>query len=82
MLVFVMRALAESMKAFPHFNASLAPDGKQIILKDYIHIGFAVDTPNGLVVPVVRDVDTLSVFEVKQAIVSFSVKARRAVNPS
>ena len=57
LLVFVMKALVASLKAFPRFNASLETSGERLILKNYFHIGVAVDTPNGLVVPVIRDVD-------------------------
>jgi pyruvate dehydrogenase E2 component (dihydrolipoamide acetyltransferase) len=77
LLVFVMRALAESLREFPQVNASLSPDGKELIFKSYIHIGFAVDTPEGLVVPVIRDVATKSVMALSQEIVALSGKARR-----
>lgn len=76
MLVFVIRALVESLKAFPHFNASLSPCGTTLIVKEYIHIGFACDTPDGLVVPVIRNVENLSVFELASQIVVMSEKAR------
>ena len=56
LLPFLMKAVATAMKQFPEFNSSLAPDGENLILKQYCHLGFAADTPNGLVVPVVRDV--------------------------
>ena len=56
-LVFLMKAAVGALRAYPTFNASLAADGQNIILKNYFHIGVAVDTPNGLVVPVIRDVD-------------------------
>jgi len=56
LLPFLMKAVATAMKQFPEFNSSLAPDGESLILKQYCHLGFAADTPNGLVVPVVRDV--------------------------
>ena len=52
-----MKAVVAALKEFPHFNASLSANGDQIILKKYFNIGVAVDTPNGLVVPVIRDVD-------------------------
>ena len=52
-----MKALVAAMKAYPEFNASLSSDGSSLILKKYFHIGIAVDTPNGLVVPVFKDVD-------------------------
>jgi len=57
MLGFLMKAAVVALKQFPEFNSSLSPDGETLVLKDYYHIGVAVDTPNGLVVPVVRDVD-------------------------
>ena len=63
---FVMKALAVVMKEFPQFNASLAADGQALIMKKYIHIGVAVDTPKGLLVPVIRDVDHKSVTEIAQ----------------
>lgn len=63
---FVMKALALIMKEFPQFNASLSPDGQSLIYKKYIHIGVAVDTPKGLLVPVIRDVDQKSVTEIAQ----------------
>ena len=76
LLVFVMRALAASLREFPQVNASLSPDGNELILKSYIHIGFAVDTPEGLVVPVIREVETKSVMELSKEIVALSGKAR------
>lgn len=75
-LVFIMKALVAGLKAFPNFNASLSPDGQKIIRKHYFNIGIAVDTPNGLVVPVVRDVDQKSIFELSQELMELSVKAR------
>jgi len=56
-LAFLMKGCVAALKAFPKFNASLSPDGESLILKRFYHIGVAVDTPNGLVVPVIRDVD-------------------------
>ena len=76
LLPLVMKAVAASLKAFPTFNASLSPEGDSLILKNYVHIGVAVDTPEGLVVPVVRDVDRLSVFELAEALQQLSQKAR------
>ncbi len=75
-LPFVMKAVAASLKAFPSFNASLAPGGDTLILKKYFHIGVAVDTPEGLVVPVIRDVDQKSVFELGAELVDVSQRAR------
>ncbi|WP_295687348.1 dihydrolipoyllysine-residue acetyltransferase [uncultured Nevskia sp.] len=57
LLPFVMKAVAKAMDAYPEFRASLSPDGESLIHKNYTHIGFAADTPNGLMVPVVREVD-------------------------
>ena len=71
-----MKALSASLKAHPTFNASLDPSLETLILKHYVHIGVAVDTPDGLVVPVVRDVDQKSVFEIAQELMDLSQKAR------
>lgn len=76
LLVFVMRALADSLRAFPQVNASLSSDGTELIRKSYIHIGFAVDTPEGLVVPVIRDVMAKSVMALATEIVTLSERAR------
>ncbi len=75
-LPFVMKAVAASLKAFPSFNASLAPSGDTLILKKYFHIGVAVDTPDGLVVPVIRDVDQKSVFDLAAELSDVSLRAR------
>ena len=75
-LSFQMIALARTLKAFPNFNASLSPDGEALIYKQYCHIGIAVDTPNGLVVPVFRDVDTKSVFDLAEEMMDVSKRAR------
>ena len=75
-LPFVMKAVASALKAHPTFNASLNPSGDTLILKKYFHIGVAVDTPEGLVVPVVRDVDQKSLFEIAQELSDLSQKAR------
>ena len=56
-LVFIMKAVVASLKAFPKFNSSLDSSGENLIMKQYFHVGVAVDTPDGLVVPVIRDVD-------------------------
>ena len=76
LLPFVMKAVAASLKAFPTFNASLAPNGETLILKRYCHVGVAVDTPEGLVVPVIRDVDRKSVFELAAELADVSQRAR------
>ncbi|MCO7223966.1 dihydrolipoyllysine-residue acetyltransferase [Pleionea sp. CnH1-48] len=75
-LAFIMKALVHTLKAFPRFNSSLANDGENIILKKYFHIGVAVDTPDGLVVPVVRDVDQKSVYQIANELGEMSAKAR------
>jgi len=75
-LVFVLKALAHVLREFPHMNASLAPDGEKLIVKKYINLGVAVDTPNGLVVPVVRDVDKKGVFELSEELMDISARAR------
>ncbi|MCD6045381.1 MAG: aceF [Gammaproteobacteria bacterium] len=75
-LVFIMKAVAAALKKMPQFNASLSADGASIVLKHYVHLGVAVDTPNGLVVPVVRDVDTKSVLELAAELASISERAR------
>ena len=75
-LVFIMKAVVTSLKAFPSFNASLSADGEELILKKYYHIGIAVDTPEGLVVPVIRDVDKKSLLELAQELGTVSQKAR------
>jgi pyruvate dehydrogenase E2 component (dihydrolipoamide acetyltransferase) len=73
---FVMKALASAMKEFPQFNASLSPDGQSLIYKKYLNIGVAVDTPNGLLVPVIRDVDKKSITEIAKDLTDKAQKAR------
>ena len=75
-LVFVLKAAANALRAFPTFNSSLSEDGESLILKKYIHIGVAVDTPNGLVVPVVRDVDQKGIHQLSRELLEISIKAR------
>ncbi|QLE87202.1 dihydrolipoyllysine-residue acetyltransferase [Shewanella sp. Scap07] len=75
-LVFMMKAVAKALQQFPVFNASLSADGESLIKKKYYHIGVAVDTPNGLVVPVVRDVDKKGIHELSAELMEISVKAR------
>ncbi|MEM9595972.1 MAG: dihydrolipoyllysine-residue acetyltransferase [Acidobacteriota bacterium] len=75
-LAFLLKACAATLREFPDFNASLHPDGDRLILKKYFHIGVAVDTPNGLVVPVIRDVDQKGLFQLADEVVAASVKAR------
>lgn len=75
-LVFMMKAVADALKAYPVFNTSLSADGESLIQKKYYHIGIAVDTPNGLVVPVVRDVDQKGIHELSKELLDISLKAR------
>ncbi|MEO2268028.1 pyruvate dehydrogenase complex dihydrolipoyllysine-residue acetyltransferase [Pseudoalteromonas sp. YIC-656] len=75
-LVFVMKAAAKALEEFPTFNSSLSEDGESLILKKYVHIGIAVDTPNGLVVPVVRDVNKKGIIELSRELMEISAKAR------
>ncbi len=75
-LVFIIKALAAALAQFPNFNASLSPDGASLIVKKYFHIGIAVDTPNGLVVPVLRDVLSKGLAEISAELTELSEKAR------
>ncbi|MGB0893210.1 MAG: dihydrolipoyllysine-residue acetyltransferase [Parashewanella sp.] len=75
-LVFMMKAAAKALLEFPVFNSSLSADGESLIKKKYVHIGIAVDTPNGLVVPVVRNVDKKGIIELSQELTDISIKAR------
>ena len=75
-LVFILKAAADALREFPAFNSSLSEDGESLILKKYIHIGVAVDTPNGLVVPVVRDVDQKGIHQLSRELLEISLKAR------
>jgi pyruvate dehydrogenase E2 component (dihydrolipoamide acetyltransferase) len=72
----MMKAVAKTLQDFPTFNSSLSPDGESLIQKQYYHIGVAVDTPNGLVVPVFRDVDKKGIVELSQELAEISAKAR------
>ena len=76
MLAFLMKAVVSAMQKYPDFNASLDADGATLVLKKYFHIGFAADTPNGLVVPVVRDVDKKGVIQIAQETGELAKKAR------
>ena len=76
MLAFLMKASVAALKKFPDFNASLDASGENLTLKKYFHIGFAADTPNGLVVPVIRDVDKKGVNEIAQESGELAKKAR------
>lgn len=75
-LVFIMKAAASALQAYPVFNSSLSESGESLIQKKYIHIGIAVDTPGGLVVPVVRDVDKKGIVELSRELMEISKKAR------
>lgn len=75
-LAFVMRACVQALQQFPTFCASLDSDAGQLVLKQYVNIGFAADTPNGLVVPVVADADRKDVFELARDLATLSDKAR------
>jgi len=75
-LSFLMRAVVSALKAFPTFNASLSTDGESLILKQYFHIGVAVDTDNGLVVPVIRDVDSKGIVQLAKELAEISARAR------
>jgi len=74
MLAFLIKACVAALKKFPDFNSSL--DGDQLVLKQYFHIGFAADTPNGLVVPVIRDADKKGVLQISQEMSELAKKAR------
>ncbi len=74
MLAFLIKASVAALKKFPDFNASL--DGDQIVLKQYFHIGFAADTPNGLMVPVIKDADKKGIFQISQEMGDLAKKAR------
>jgi pyruvate dehydrogenase E2 component (dihydrolipoamide acetyltransferase) len=75
-LVFLIKAAVASLKAFPSFNASLDDSGENLVYKKYFHIGIAVDTPDGLVVPVIRDADTKGLFQLAAELGEISKKAR------
>jgi pyruvate dehydrogenase E2 component (dihydrolipoamide acetyltransferase) len=75
-LAFIIRACALALGEMPHFKSSLSPDGEHLVLKHYTHIGFAADTPNGLVVPVIRDVDKKDLYEIARSLGELSERAR------
>ncbi|MGF1696670.1 pyruvate dehydrogenase complex dihydrolipoyllysine-residue acetyltransferase [Vibrio lamellibrachiae] len=75
-LVFIMKAVAKALEAFPSFNSSLSDDGESVILKKYVNVGIAVDTPNGLVVPVFKDVNKKGIYELSEELMAVSKKAR------
>jgi pyruvate dehydrogenase E2 component (dihydrolipoamide acetyltransferase) len=74
MLAFLIKAAVAALKKFPEFNASL--DGEQLVFKSYFHIGFAADTPNGLVVPVIKDADRKGILQISQEMSELARKAR------
>ena len=74
MLAFLIKACVAALKKFPDFNASI--DGEQLVLKQYFHIGFAADTPNGLMVPVIKDADKKGIFQISQEMSELAKKAR------
>jgi pyruvate dehydrogenase E2 component (dihydrolipoamide acetyltransferase) len=76
LLCFLLKAVVVALKQHPEFNASLAGDGESLVLKQYFHIGVAVDTPNGLVVPVIRDVDKKGLMELAQELGEVSARMR------
>jgi pyruvate dehydrogenase E2 component (dihydrolipoamide acetyltransferase) len=75
-LVFIIRACIAALQKFPRFNASLDPTGENLVFKKYFHIGFAADTPNGLVVPVIRDADRSDIYQLARSLGELSKKAR------
>jgi pyruvate dehydrogenase E2 component (dihydrolipoamide acetyltransferase) len=83
MLAFLIKASIAALRKFPEFNASLEPGGENLILKKYFHIGFAADTPNGLVVPVIRDADRKQVAEIARESAELAARAREGkLSPS
>lgn len=75
-LAFVLRACVKALQEFPQVNSSLDPSGQNLVLKKYMHLGFAADTPNGLVVPVIRDADKKDIYELARDLAALSEKAR------
>ncbi len=75
-LAFIVKAVAVALKKFPKFNSSLDAGGENLVMKKYYHIGIAVDTPNGLVVPVIRDANSKTVMEIAKEMTELSIKAR------
>jgi pyruvate dehydrogenase E2 component (dihydrolipoamide acetyltransferase) len=75
-LAFIVRACVKALQQFPLFNSSLDAGGENLVYKKYIHIGFAADTPNGLLVPVIRDADRKDIYEIARALGELSSKAR------
>ncbi len=75
-LAFILRACVRALQEFPVFNSSLDETGQNLVLKKYVHVGFAADTPNGLVVPVVRDADRKDIYEIARCLADLAGKAR------
>ncbi|HPQ97207.1 MAG TPA: 2-oxo acid dehydrogenase subunit E2, partial [Thiolinea sp.] len=75
-LVFIMKAVTTCLKTYPRFNSALSPDGRNRIHRHYFHIGIAVDTPDGLVVPVIRDVERKSLLQLSEELQQVSARAR------
>ena len=75
-VVFIMKAVAKALEAFPRFNSSISEDGQKLTIKKYINIGVAVDTPNGLVVPVFKNVNKKGIIELSRELMEVSKKAR------
>lgn len=83
LLPFLMKAAVAGLKAYPEFNSSLAADGESLVMKKYFHIGFAADTPDGLVVPVIRNVDQKGLLEIAVELATLSAKAReKKISPA
>jgi len=83
LLPFLMKACTAVLRAMPRFNSSLTPDGEGLVLKQYLHIGVAVDTPNGLMVPVIRDADQKGIFQLARELGEISERARQGkLSPS
>ena len=78
-LVFIMKAVVQTLKRYPNFNASLDENGENLLIKKYFNLGIAVDTPNGLVVPVVRDVGRKSLIELSDELTEISSRAREGL---
>jgi pyruvate dehydrogenase E2 component (dihydrolipoamide acetyltransferase) len=75
-LAFIVRACVKALQQFPLFNSSIDASGENLVYKQYIHIGFAADTPNGLLVPVIRDADRKDIYEIARALGELSARAR------
>jgi pyruvate dehydrogenase E2 component (dihydrolipoamide acetyltransferase) len=81
-LAFIIRACVRALQEFPLFNSSLDPTGTSLVLKKYINVGFAADTPNGLVVPVVKDANRKDIYEIARVLGDLSEKARNGKLPA